>query len=298
MNEKRVERQEYFEANAGRFNFVIDHIGDLVLSDDSIIITLDRMDGDAEIALGAYTADDFSLSQSSKINDNPEASAYSANQLATVKAEFRFNEMQASATMLYVFELFDQKKSEGWDDESITAYANEIVPGFLNFVRGESRVLSRALPDGRLLELTKTFLLGVENYGEVYRYDVLISDEETEKRLSITEIAGQLSIAHIDLNTIKQPIIERGIGIMGIDFHNRLSSALTGNFKDEQELDEILGSIYIEYQGTSHEEEIGPFLDEVRNQAMSRKEFISLSGNLNIPNQDDLDEFRDILELK
>ena len=148
------------------------------------------------------------------------------------------------------------------------------------------------------ISLVKTQLNDVSGQEFVTEYDIAIEDSELVKRLSIVKLHDKLEIARLDTKMSNDPLIRRVIEVLGGDKISKLLGPLGGMYRDDEELDEILSTIWLECQGTAQEDIAAPLLDEVRTRSIAAKDAFRLSFEFksHLPSIDQLQEFLEILE--
>lgn len=280
---------EYLEANSGRINYLLEQI-DTRLAIGSTVIEQIPMDTDATIVSGGWSAEDMDE------DFDPERAAELANWVLVQSVMSNFTALQAQATIRYDLDLLAAKQAEGLSEDEALAYVMSFE-GFLNYETGQAYSKAYQLNDGRTLELVRSQIDGLEEYGEAKSYKAAVTDHVTEHSLGIVLIENQLEGVDLHVRPSSNPVLGRATDIMGVKVFENLSAPLSGRFENTDELDAMLESVHKQYQGTSHEDELGPLLEEVRSQAIAQKEFLEMGHNLTKPNQDDFEEFIGLTEL-
>lgn len=245
----------------------------------------DGEDNDFNIVQSATTPEDFpdqaDIEESEKLADIANKAVLSAAVLSVYHA-------LASATMQHVIESVDQG-----DSTEPTADNTR----YLHYDSAQFESLTIDLPDS-VLTMTRTKLEGVERFNTLTKYSLQLEDGLLKKILTLQFNDEAIYIVDLGIRPSIDPLIYRGISLLGNDEFSQLVSTLAGRFTSEEVLDESLGDIWIRFQGTSKEDEIMPFLDEIRQRALAARDStrINREHGMNRPSVDQLEEFKRLLE--
>lgn len=150
--------------------------------------------------------------------------------------------------------------------------------------------------DSRHVILSRVRLEGVEHFGQVEAYDIYAADEELVKILTIQFATAEPINVKFVIGPRNDELLFEGIMLLGIEKFSKLIPVLSGRFKSEDNLDETLGEMWLDFQGTSKEGEMLPFLDKVRLRAMAARDNtrFNISHNVDLPTADQLEELESL----
>lgn len=177
-------------------------------------------------------------------------------------------------------------------------YNPETVRRLLDYSYGE-HVLAEDEGMGYDLTVERTCLTGLSRYRQASQYRIALDDQMLTTELDVSRTGYQGDNApFLWCNT--QPshdALRIKVSSMLDDSTGKLLGYMMGDFEDETDLDEGLGAIWLSYQGTSQEQEVGPTLDLVRNRAIAFKDSnqLQVNNNLNLPTTEKLDEIEEAL---
>ncbi len=140
-------------------------------------------------------------------------------------------------------------------------------------------------------------LEGLEIYGHARNYGVRFSNDGVSRRLSVIELQGELVGIDLDVRSESNPLLERITSTLGVEVIADLMPILSGQFEDEDELDDAISDIWQKFAGTSNELVATLLLDEAHSQALSTKELTEMGSKFNLrqPSHEDLIEFQSLL---
>ncbi len=288
------DRLEYVEAHQAALDFVIERVGDLLDDPDAIIVEKHGNDAPAVITNGAVTIDDLFDTEAEDFDEIDQeigdqlVIGQNANQ--TTRAEIEFLSLLAFVSM--------HDDAETPQDEKID-FSNLENPedAFLRFEKAKYRSLQFVhKKTGDTILMERFTLSGVQRWDEAERYNIRISDELVEKRISIHTIGDNIESVDVQTMAIEDPVLLRAIMVLEKDFVEVLTTIMTAERLSEEEVDEKLGDLWLRYQGTSKEDEVGPVLDELRNRikAMQASKLFR-TDTLTRPTADEITELVELL---
>jgi hypothetical protein len=288
-------RVEFIEANRARFEGIACRIDDLLSASDTTVVA--QMSGatgeDPVLVQGGFTRDDFydhyEYMGDDTADELAEYRADIANDSLILKISQDIEALHLGVSLQSDFDLLD--------DGSATA--EELLEGsqLLGFDDAQVMVDTFETDQGETATLVSVALAGVEKYGSASTHTISIRDALVIRSLSITQIGDTISHVNYRASALEDPVLERGVKLMGVEA-TRLSLLLVGAFGDDDELDPTLNDIWLDFQGTSKEEEIGPFLDEVRGRAVAAKDSRELTPEgYSLPSAEQLQEFAVLLDV-
>jgi hypothetical protein len=147
------------------------------------------------------------------------------------------------------------------------------------------------------LDVYRTRLHRVELYGDTARYKAIHEDDGICRTLGITVVRNVAVHAGLNIEPLNDSLMTRIVSIPGPEA-KLLGLPLAGLFRSEAELDEMLETVRYAYRNGEHADAVEELLDEVREQAIAKKETREMGLIIGPPSQDDLDEFKVLLEQK
>lgn len=291
----RIPHQEFIEANAQAIQ-AITYGADQIMANATDLVTVERRgpDSDEVIVSGAYDPQDF-LSRYDFLPDSvaynlAEFLADTRNKVIQHSAFIKINGAIVRASMLHAIEQYDAGLLD-MNDAANTKY--------LGYQLGRYSFADTVVDDeSQSLEVSHTQLEGLETYGSASNYEVELNDPlGLSRRLHINHIGSTVVSVALVTKLEDDPLIDRSVRLLGPDVAS-LYPLLVGRHSSEEELDAAITEVWLEYQGTSQEQEITPLLDEVRDRAVATKQDheFTLEHSSQLPSTDQLDEFVELLK--
>jgi hypothetical protein len=292
-----VERA-FIEANRGRLQNLADTFEQLVDNQDHGVRIAIAPSDDEEVfhdfslqfIRGKFTSEDYV-----ELARNPED--------AEEAARLRNNGLQMRCkhdvlTLLTDVSMERFAKAYWADSESVRqtlADDPDWIPQFQPFLSALYDELSFDSEDSSAqLELTRTKLYMAD--GAVYADYTARQDADGVSRCTkvITEdgrVSSVFSTTQADTNEVILRHYDVFVNIPP-------PQILVGDYESEEELDALLHSLWLDCQGTSHEETAGPLINELRTYAISVKEGHELAlsiGGMHTPTVAEIDELQAVL---
>jgi len=296
-------QNEFFEANRGRIEALAQQANTFLDYNPHFVIEgVDRDPGDVDVSYvsGAITAEDYKdewyeeKDEELPLNYAQElADHMNDNRLRVAAVAIQYLQTRASQYLVYEeIEALDEN-----DEEAVAAFdAQELH--FLNFGQALWRRTEATGPNGEAVELTRIQLKGLEHYGGAEQLIIEVADGVVDKRTAIHKIGNQVPIISATTEASANPMLERVYKMFGRGAaFQKLFPIVTVKFKDEEELDNLLSELWGEVQGTAHEEEATPVLDELRIYALAQKQAIHFIAehSLTQPSDDQFSQLEEVL---
>lgn len=290
----KVPHQEFIEANAPAIEAIrTESERILTNSIDPMVAERQGLAGETVIVAGAYGTGDF-LSRyphlpDEEAQDVAEYVANSRNKVFRHRAFVKSNGLVARASMDHTIELYEA---------GLLSPSDAAAREFLDYEKSTYRLVGMLVDDeSKVMELGHAQLEGLEVYDSADDYDIELTDEfGLSRQLSIARLGLTVVSVTMDAKPQDDPLITRCAELLGPGIAD-IQPLLVGRHDSAEELDAAISEVWLDYQGTSKEQEITPLLDEVRDRAIAAKqshEFV-LQHHTNLPTADQLAEFADTL---
>lgn len=286
---------EFYEANAGVIDAIVSQAG-RVGSNSTDRITIEKLGSadDATIVEGAFSLYDFMQEYEDlpfpAAQDVARHAAETKNKALKHKALTKFTGLTGVASMSHVVDLYDA----GLITPEDTAVSREL----LEYEKGIYQLSGMWLDEGvSTLEIGHVGLRGLDVYGTADEFEVQLADRlGIARKLTVTLFDQEVTLVSYGVEVQSDPLMYRCAELLGVGIVD-IVSIISKRYDTEVELDQALAKVWMDYQGTSKEQEIGPLLDEVRDRAIAVKQSHALTTehNSNLPTTEQLTEFADLL---
>ena len=290
-----MRHSDFVNANYGLLETITQQTEEIIEQNEYAEIVVDPVAQDIAFTRGQFTSTEVQSVYDFMLTDNvADELADMHNRSLLTEASIAINGLCTMVSMNYAFQLIDNMRQEGKTDDEIRDHFSSRPLPRLSYEYGTARF---AGANNGPLRVAFIALQSLEEYSDASQWNIQTSDDEVSKTLKVVSYKGRLDIVRLDVSPITNPLTERILRTLGDTTMFEVMTVLSGAFKDEDELDEVLGNVWRKHIGTSNEDVASSILDEVRNQAVARHEFAQLSSqhNLSEPSFEDLEIFRNIL---
>jgi hypothetical protein len=298
----RQEFEDYHKANRGRIEALANQARTFLDYNPGSLIDAvdDSPDVNVSFVAGSLTAEDYRANYYEDRGvelpiDAVQELAENANdnQLRVAASAIAGFRLQASKYYMFVeLETIDEN-----DPEALAEF-DARQPHVLSFDKALWQQYRASGPNDEEVRLTRIQLQGLEHYGSAENLVIEINDGLVEKRTTIEKVGDSLPTIITTTEASDNPLLEKTIRmLLGRNVIDKLLRIRIGRFQDEEELDDLLNGLWQAVQGTAHEEEITPVLDELRTYALAQKQSIHfiVEHGLIRPDDEQLNELEQIL---
>lgn len=286
--------QEFYEANAGIIESIASDASRIIdISSDPMVVENNGTHGDATIVQGQFVADDFQWRYPQLPEDIArevsEHVAAGRNRVLRHKASTMFTVLIAGASLT---DTMDQYEAGQLTREEA------LEQGFLHYSHGIYRATQEVAPaTADLLEVDHAQLEGLAVYGTADHTGIEVIDQiGLSRKLVIHRLGSTVTNVALHIKPETDPLMWRCAELLGEGVADLLP-ILVGRHSTEEELDAAIASVWLDYQGTSKEQEITPVLDEIRDRAIAVKQSSDLviEHDASLPTVEQLTEFAELL---
>lgn len=288
------DHEAYLQANMGQLTAIktaLEHIGNS--ASEQFVVTTDYCGRRAKVV-----RDDFAIDHS---DNELEIDQATIEKLAAIKKKARLSSarialtgLQTHVSMHCLAEYIKEHPQSGGLDMPWGQQGDDVL---IPYMTGWYVLTSSALPDNKTLEISQAHIRGIafEGIESADAHVLTINEEALTQTLAISSRDGTIYNIQYKVGLSADPLIHRCITLFGSVFHE-LFLMLSGGI-NEDELNGKLNDIWLDYQGSSQEEEIGPLLEEVgqRARAVIHARELNFEHNVNLPSKQKLDELQQLL---
>jgi hypothetical protein len=290
MNRSNPDRYDYFEVNSYPLATLISNFEERLNSDPGVQI-VHINDEQAELITGIFSTENLDVDSYEKIDDMLRDLQYMSE---SVKAE-AINSYIGAKAMMEMLRISDSHTNE------LGIYEQKSTTPSYRFLSNDGFEFAKTIhhtEDEYILTISRSLLKNVEGYGDMFTYKLVAEDEYIEEHLTVCMWNDKVHFITNQVAPIEDELMQR-VWACFID-NDQVTRTLMNILLSEEnpEIDAVLNEIWLEYQGTHKEEEVGPLLEEFRLRviAIYESHIFSAEHDTGMPSNEKLHFFLSLLE--
>lgn len=258
---------EYLAVNRPSIEAVRENMDANLASRAGLIVVRASINQDLYFATGEPDAELMQQRSWAEIDDE------TAEELAKVRSESLL--ASAKIELLTLGTMVTMKRyAESWRNASDAEKASMSLANFPLFQYENAQCESVGWQAGESLYVhaVKASFDSAESDEVASMYKLVVSDGELLTELALSRIDGDMEQVMHEIKLVSDPLLRRVITTLGFRGIILLLNSVSGTFESEDDLDQSLSDVWLDYIGTALEDEVGPLLDEVRVRSMAAKD--------------------------